>query len=157
MAMFSFDDIEDAFLFVTGGPPFENEAFLDTETGKIYYRSLMSGIDELEDTGVDCDDMITIPHKNDLDLGHNLVFEFTASNLPDEYDRVRDIFRHRGAYGRFKDLLDSKGLIETWYGFENERQSEVLRLWCEENEIELSETQRAKPNQILPIFRKPLI
>lgn len=31
MAVFSFDDIENAFLFVTGGPPFENEAFLDTE------------------------------------------------------------------------------------------------------------------------------
>lgn len=57
----------------------------------------MGGIDELEEAGVDCDAMITIPHKNDLDLGHNLVSEFTASSLPDEYDRVRDVFRHRGA------------------------------------------------------------
>ena len=61
--------------------------------------------------------MKEIPHKNDLDLGQALVFEFAASHLPDEYDRVRDIFRRRGAYGRFKDLLDSKGLLETWYRF----------------------------------------
>jgi hypothetical protein len=136
---FSFDDIENAFLFVTGGRPFENEAFLDTETGKIYYRSLMGGIDELEEAGVDCDDMITIPHKNDLDLGHNLVFEFTSSNLPDEYDRVRDIFRHTGAYGRFKDLLDSKGLLDAWHNYENERETKALRRWCNENQIELSD------------------
>ena len=83
--------------------------------------------------------MIEIPHKNDLDLGHNLVFEFTASNLPDEYDRVRDIFRHRGAYGRFKDLLDFKGLLDAWHSFENERETKALRRWCDENKIELSD------------------
>jgi hypothetical protein len=99
----------------------------------------MGDIDELEEAGVECDDMITIPHKNDLDLGHNLIFEFTASNLPDEYDRVREIFRHRGAYGRFKDLLDSKGLLDTWHDYENERETEALRRWCDKNEIELSD------------------
>jgi hypothetical protein len=139
MAAFSFYDIELAFMFVSGGPAFENEAFLDTETGKVYYRSLMAGVEDLDEAGLDCEEMVAIPHKNDLDLGQNLVFEFTASTLPDEYDRVRDIFRHRGAYGRFKDLLESKGLLETWHGFENERQAEVLRLWCEKNEIELSD------------------
>ncbi len=139
MASFSFSDIELAFMFVSGGPVFENEAFLDTETGKVYYRSLMAGIDDLDEADVDCEEMVAIPQKNDLDLGHKLVFEFAASTLPDEYDRVRDIFRHRGAYGRFKDLLESKGLLETWYGFENERQADALRLWCKENKIELSD------------------
>jgi hypothetical protein len=139
MAVFSFYDIELAFMFVSGGPVFENEAFLDTESGKVYYRSLMAGVDDLDEAGVDCEEMVAIPHKNDLDLGQNLVFEFTASTLPDEYDRVRDIFRHRGAYGRFKDLLDSKGLLDAWHNFENERETEVLRLWCEKNEIELSD------------------
>jgi hypothetical protein len=67
----------------------------------------MGGLDELDEAAVDCEAMVAIPHKNDLDLGQSLVFEFVASTLPDEYDRVRDIFRHRGAYGRFKDLLDS--------------------------------------------------
>jgi len=139
MVSFSFDDIELAYMFVIGGPAFENEAFLDTETGKIYYRSLMGGLDEFDEAGVNCEAMVAIPQKNDLDLGHSLVFEFVASTLPDEYDRVRDIFRHRGAYGRFKDLLDSKGLLKIWHGFENERQSEVLRLWCEDNKIKLSD------------------
>jgi hypothetical protein len=139
MVSFSFDDIELAYMFVNVGPAFENEAFLDTETGKIYCRSLMGGLDELDEAGVDCEAMVAIPQKNDLDLGHSLVFEYVASTLPDEYDRVRDIFRHRGAYGRFKDLLDSKGLLDAWHNFENERGTEALRRWCDKNEIELSD------------------
>ena len=137
MVSFSFGDIEDAFLFVNGGPPFENEAFLDAETGKIYYRSLAGGIDDLEEEDIDCEEMIPIPHKNDLDLGHNLVFDFAASTLPDEYDRVRNIFRHRGAYARFKDFLESKGLLDGWHSYESERETKALRRWCEENDIEL--------------------
>jgi hypothetical protein len=139
MAVFNFGDIEDAFLFVNGGPRGENSAYLDTEIGKIFYQSEMAYIDEISEEDTDWEKMIEIPHKNDLDLGHNLVFEFTASNLPDEYDRVRDIFRYKGAYGRFKDLLDSKGLLEAWYRFENDREKEALRRWCDENKIELSD------------------
>ena len=139
MAAFSFNDIEIAFMFVNGGPRGENSAYLDTETGKIFYQSEMGDIDEISEEDTDWEKMIEIPHKNDLDLGHNLVFEFTASNLPDEYDRVRDIFRHRGAYGRFKDLLDFKGLLDAWHSFENERETKALRRWCDENKIELSD------------------
>lgn len=99
----------------------------------------MGDIDEIGESDADWEQMIEIPHKNDLDFGQNLVFEFIASTLPDEYNRVRDIFRRRGAYGRFKDLLDSKGLLEAWYRFENDREKEALLLWCEENQIELSD------------------
>ncbi len=139
MAVFSFNDIENAFLFVGSAQYGENEAYLDTETGRIFYRSDMSGIDEIAENGVDPDEMVIIPHKNDLDLGKALVLEFAASHLPDEYDRVLDIFGRRGAYARFKDLLDSKGLLETWYRFEDDREKEALRYWCKKNKIELSD------------------
>jgi len=46
---------------------------------------------------------------------------------------VRDMFRGRGACGRFKDFLASKGLLEAWYALEDEREKEALRLWCEEH------------------------
>jgi hypothetical protein len=35
MAEFNFGHIEDVFMFVSGGPAFENEAFLDKETGMV--------------------------------------------------------------------------------------------------------------------------
>jgi hypothetical protein len=54
----------------------------------------------------DRDTGIATPHKNDLDIGQRLVFVFVDTHLLDEYSRVRQIFRRRGAYGRFKHLLE---------------------------------------------------
>ena len=88
--------------------------------------------------------MIEIPHKNDLDLGQSLVFDFVGANLPDDYHGVRDIFRRRGAYARFKELLAEKDLLEAWYQFEHEREQEALRSWCEENEIPLLDEKRGE-------------
>jgi hypothetical protein len=72
----------------------------------------MGGIDEIGDEDLDWELCVEIPHKNDLDLGQRLVFEFVETHLSDEYQRVEQIFRRRGAYGRFKDLLESKGLLK---------------------------------------------
>jgi hypothetical protein len=35
-------------------------------------------------------------------------------------------------------LLDSKGILEIWNDFERQREEQVLRQWCMENEIEIS-------------------
>jgi hypothetical protein len=34
-------------------------------------------------------------------------------------------------YGRYKDLLVEKNMLEDWYAFENERTREALLKWCE--------------------------
>lgn len=65
--------------------------------------------------------------------------EFVEAHLPDDYDRVSRIFGRRGAYRLFKDFLESKGLLERWYDFENRREELAVRQWCLENEIEFSE------------------
>ncbi len=135
--MIKFSDIQDAFFFVNSPPYGMNSAFLRKDTGQILYRSEMGDIDEIGDEDLDRDTYIEIPHKNDLDLGQRLVFEFIETHLPDEYHRVQQIFRRRGAYGRFKDFLESRGLLESWYAFESQCEEQVLRQWCEENEIEL--------------------
>lgn len=137
--MIKFSDIQEGFFFVSSAGYGMHSAVLCKDTGKIFYRSEMGDIDEAEDEDVDLDKCIKIPHKNDLDLGQSLIFEFIQMHLPDDYDRVRQMFRRPGAYGRFKDLLDSKGVLEIWYAFESQREEEVLRRWCTENEIELSD------------------
>ena len=80
---------------------------------------------------------ISIPHRNDLDLGKALVIEFTSEYLPDELERVYSIFSTKGAYSRYKDLLESKGFLNKWYEFEDERQKVVLKEWCGKNSIEI--------------------
>lgn len=113
-----FSDVEDAFLFVNSDSYGMHSAFLNAETGQTFYRSETGGLDEIGE--MDLDNLIEIPHKNDLDLGKALVFRFVGDKLPDDYGRVRDIFARRGAYGRFKDFLDSKGLLEAWHRFEED-------------------------------------
>jgi hypothetical protein len=136
--MVKFSDLEDAFLFVSLSPYGEHSAYLNKDTGEIKYQSEMGGIDEMTDEEVEGDEWLDIPHKNDLDLGRQLVFDFVETHLAEKYDQVRQLFRGGGGYRNFKALLETKGLLETWYEFENRRQQEALKEWCEENEVELS-------------------
>jgi len=133
----SFDDIENAFLFVNSDQKYMNKAFLCKETGQIFYISEMVDSDELPEDIDDMDKYISIPHKIDLDLGKTLVIEFTSKNLPEELDRIYSIFRNRGAYARYKDLLERKGLLNEWYKYENDRQEVALKEWSRENKIEI--------------------
>jgi len=133
----TYDTVEEAFLFVSSASPFENIAVINRKTGESFFASLMSDYDELPEDVDESDDYIGVPHKNDLDLGRSLVMDFVRSRCSDEIDRVLAIFRRRGAYGRFKDLLEQKGLLEEWYAFEQLRTREALLRWCEENGIVL--------------------
>ena len=132
-----YSDIEDAFMFVSMSPPDEHYAYLNKETGEAYYVSSLGDSDELPDDLEENDKYISIPHKNDLNLGRNLVFDFISANLPNEFERVKGIFSRKGAYTRFKDLLESKQQLEAWYEFERKATEEALRGWCKENNITL--------------------
>ena len=131
----SFDDIENAFFFVSMDQMFMHNAYLCRETGEIFYTSEMGDSDELPEDIDDPEKYISIPHKNELDLGKALVIEFTSEFLPEELDTVYAIFRRKGAYSRYKDLLERKGVLENWHKFENERQEMALKEWCRENNI----------------------
>ena len=132
-----FGDIEDAFLFVSMSPEFINRAILCRETGEIFYASEYTGENEIPEDVDENETCLGIPHKNELNLGKDLVFAFVDENIPDMHERVYRIFGKRGAYARYKDLLDEKGLLQQWYDFENDKETQALKQWCAENEIEL--------------------
>ena len=135
----SFSNIDEAFFFVSMAQISMNNAYLCKETGEIFYTSEMGDSDELPEDIDDQDKYIAIPHKNELDLGKVLVIEFTSKFLSEELDEVYSIFRHKGAYSRYKELLERKGVLEDWYKFENERQELALKKWCRENDIEIED------------------
>lgn len=135
----NYREIEDAFNYVSGGSPYDNQAYLDSETGKIYWHSEFGdNFEELPDD-VDDEKYIEIPHKSDLDLGRSLIFDFIDEYLPDELGQVEFFFRNKGAYAKFKGLLERKDQLENWYEFEALAQEKALREWCDENDIELQE------------------
>lgn len=132
-----YEDIEFAFFYVSGDSKLMNCALLDRSEGKFYFSCDLLGEDDIPDNLWKDSTAVEMPHKNDLDLGQYLIFKFIELNAPDEYDYVRRIFRKRGAYSRYKDFLESKGLLEEWYKFENDAQEKALREWCKEENIEL--------------------
>lgn len=132
------DDLLDAFEFVSAGQALEHETYLCLETGALHYHSELADLEgDLPDDIDDSEKYVAIPHKNDLDLGKRLALRFAEEVLSDAADDVHDIFRRKGAYGRFKGLLERRGMLQQWYEYEEKSRKEALRQWCEENGIEV--------------------
>jgi hypothetical protein len=135
-------DIVDGFEFASFGGFGENQAYLCRQSGEIYLYSEFSDMDEPEELPDDIEDAekyLPIPDKRDLGLGKSLVLDFARQFLPEGFDNVRDIFRRRGAYGKFKNLLERKGALEKWYDFERAATERALREWCDLNSIKLAD------------------
>ena len=134
MPTVSLDQLQNAMEWVSSDF-LDNEAYICRQTGKIYWVAGDPGmIDEEEEVPEDihdADKYIAVPDKRDLDLGKQLAFDFTSQYLAERYDDVRDIFRAKGAYRRFKDILERKGLLEEWYRYSDERAAKALAEWCE--------------------------
>jgi hypothetical protein len=129
-----------AFDFVGASNISEHQAFLCKQTGKVYWHSDSSDeLDELPDDIDDKEKYVRIPDKRELELGKPLALDFVRQFLPDDFAEVQGIFRRRGAYARFKDLLVRRGTLDQWYGFESKAEESALRRWCDLNSIEVSD------------------
>lgn len=116
----------------------ENSAYVCRTSGKTFFASdLMDLEDELPEDIEDGTIYVAVPHKTDLNLGKNLAIRFAEEHLPDSYNLVCGFFRQRGAYGRFKGLLERKNSLDAWYEFEAKAVECALREWSRENEITL--------------------
>src|SRR5246127_5074106 len=133
-----FSDLQLAFEFVSSGGMGENEAYLDRQSGKIYWHSEIGDNDEELPDDIDDEKYISIPDKRELNLGKPLVLDFAREFLPDDYDEVRHIFSRRRASRRLKDLLVRRGAIDQREDFSNKAEEAALREWCAENGIELT-------------------
>ncbi|MGA3343187.1 MAG: hypothetical protein ABSD11_22045 [Methylocella sp.] len=134
------NDLRDAFEFVCAGGGGEHQTFLCKQSGKLYCHSeLCDDLDILPDDIDDSEKFLPIPDKRELDLGKPLALDFARQFLPGDFDDVRQIFSRRGAYARFKNLLDRRGMLDQWYAFEAEAEESALKMWCELNSIEVSD------------------
>jgi hypothetical protein len=134
----SFEALLEAFEFASFGQPGEHEAYLCKETGTIHCHSEYGDNEEsLPDDVDDSDKYIALPHKNELDLGKRLALKFAGEAMSDDQGQIHEIFSRPGAYARFKDLLEHRGLIQQWYEYEARAQKEALRAWCKENDVEV--------------------
>jgi hypothetical protein len=110
-----------------------------TQTVGVKFRDILDGFDFVnmgsdaaEDDPEESDRYISLPLKNELDLGVRLVMDFAAEVMPDDYDRISDTFRRKGAYGRLKDFLARRGKLEKWYEYQAAAAEAALHVWCEQ-------------------------
>jgi len=132
----SYFDLENAYQYVSSALD-EYAVYIDRETGRTYWEM----DDQIEDLPEDVDNdnkYLCAPSQYDLNLGKPLVIAFTRAHLPDDTDRVEQIFSSRGAYSRFKDFLQQTGQLDTWYQFEQTAIQEALTQWCRQNDLELT-------------------
>lgn len=130
----TYADLESALLWSSSGAPYENEAFLCRKTGEVFLKSMNGDFEEeLPEDIEDGTLYVTMPHKNELDLGRSLVFSFVEAELPQSVGLVQKFFRQRGAYGKFKALLDREGHLEHWYEYEAKATEAALSTWASEN------------------------
>jgi hypothetical protein len=134
----TYDDLWHAFHWVSGGSPHINRAYISRATGETYLDS--DTYDVEEELPEDIDDVaiyVSVPHKHNLDLGQALVFRYIDERLPESYEVDRAYFRKRGAYARFKDLLERKGRLDEWHEYEAAATKQALQEWCEENDLQI--------------------
>ena len=140
-----FSELIDAFEFTSVAGSFVSRAYVDQITGKIYLVSDELELEEeLPDDLEESDRYLAVPDKNALDLGRRLVERFVRERLPADAEEVEAFFRRKGAYNPLKILLADRGVLQQWYEFEQAETSAALRAWCQENEIELTDSSAAQ-------------
>lgn len=133
-----YSDLEDAFQYVSSDMEGINHALLNKETGEHYWSSEYDpDFSDWPEDAEDPDKYVTVPHKHELDLGRELVRDFAARHCADQWDTIERIFSRKGAYRRFKDWLDQRNMLQSWYNFENQRTKEALLSWCQLEGIEV--------------------
>jgi hypothetical protein len=141
MPAVNLDELENAAIMVDSEVG-NVEAWVSRETGMVHVLN-----DDYMDeeapvpAGIGDNDAryVAVPGMRELDLGMDLVFRFTRSHLPGDEDKVRDIFRSKGAYGRFSHLLESRGALDAWHRFRAEHTRAALRAWCEDHGLQAAD------------------
>ena len=113
----------------------DNMAFVSRESGRIHMTSGEDfGVEPAQDLPLDLEDVskyAIVPSRQDLRLGKRLAVRFVQLSLPAWLEETYTIFSARGAYARFKDMLESEQALEAWYAFEAEAVERGLREWAE--------------------------
>jgi hypothetical protein len=138
MVIVNAEDFEDAVLMVSEAGT-EAQAWVSLDTGTVHVRSEL--VDEelapLPDDIDTSERYVPVPTMNTLDLGMQLVFDFVDAAMPDDEEYVRQMFKRSGAYRRFSELVEERGLTDRWHDFREAQTRAVLASWCEDHGLAL--------------------
>lgn len=140
MVTVSYSELAEAFDFANFGGGAEQAAYLSLDAGRFYCVSDLLELEEEVPGDLETSDRyLLLPAKRDLGLGRELALRFLEESYPALVPEVRQIFHHKGAYARYKGLLESHHALEAWYRFEADATKEALLQWCRENGIQVAD------------------
>lgn len=134
----SLSELLDACDWVSSGEAagLDAEARISKETGAIHW--LGEEVDEEPPDDIEDEHLyVAVPARADLDLGRTLALQFAQEHLPGSLDAVSGFFHKRGAYSRFKALLEDAGQLDAWRRYEADATERALREWCEDHGFDL--------------------
>ena len=128
------EDLEAALDWVSGSPDFGPEAYVARATGKIYWQGAdLPDEEDLPDNLDDESEYVQVPHRNVLGLGRALALKFGDEVVPALQREIGEAFRRKGAFRRFRDLLQRAGMLERWYQYEQAAVRAALVEWALDN------------------------
>ncbi|MCI8830705.1 MAG: hypothetical protein HFG43_06925 [Lachnospiraceae bacterium] len=117
--------------------------FLDLETGESVFLAdeLVTGLDNegLEDEiEENLERYLRLPTKFEIHEYH-IMEEFIWTLKGDRADKLEHAIQGRGAFRRFKDMVDRMGISQQWYDFQAEYYRKLAIEWCQEHGLEYIE------------------
>ena len=118
--------------------------FLDLETGESVFL-----VDELI-TGLDNEGLdeeieenygtryLRLPTKYEINEYH-IMEEFIWTLEDEKVNKLEGAIQGRGAFRRFKDMVNRMGISQQWYNFQAEYYRKLAIEWCKENSLEYME------------------
>ena len=115
----------------------------DKATGEIHfiYDGMVDGEinQELEEYICKSDDFIALPEKyeiNDYEIMREFIYTLPNGRMQ---DNLLNAISGRGAFRRFREVLDDYGNTEKWYAYKEAAYEQIAREWAERHGIEIIE------------------
>lgn len=113
------------------------EGFYNRETGEIAWLYEFMDSTEREKTVemIDGWDFIRLPTKYDIheySIMENFIDELPHDRIKNELARA---IHGRGAFRRFKDIVNYYGIADKWYAYRNNAYRNIAIEWCRDNNV----------------------
>lgn len=118
--------------------------FLDVESGDsvMLADELVTGLDNegLEDEIENNPDRyLRLPTKFEIHEYHIMEEFIWSLNNDSLASKLENAIRGKGAFRRFKDLVNYMGIEKQWYPYQTNAYKKIAKKWCEDNKVEYIE------------------
>jgi hypothetical protein len=82
------------------------------------------------------DDYLPLPEKYDFNEYRIMEKFISRVIISKQSEMLSQSIKGRGAFRRFKTMLERLGLLDEWYKYRGQKLREFVEFWCKENEID---------------------